>query len=336
MVTDEHARAVRQRTLEEDKVVDLREVKFGIEIETIKRERGTVAKAIQSVVGGDVTHINNPIVYDPWEVKDRLGRIWKVVADSSLTSVAAHLRAEIVSPILTYDDIPELQQVVRAVRACGATTDECTGIHVHISHPDITPKALANLAKLIYKQQNIIYAALGVNERRMERYCKPIDPSFIERITKNPPTSFRTLNKQWYGRYEANPQRYDQSRYVLMNLNGFFVRSAVELRAYAGSLHAGRVKAVILFSMALLARAMNCRGASAKKREYDPASGKYDMRVFLISALKMNGPEFKSARAHLTALVSGDAAWKHGRPTPKPAKPQAETVATTEVSCGTN
>jgi len=60
MVSREQPRAVRQTELEEDRVVDLREVKFGIEIETVKRERGTVAKAIQSVVGGEVTHVERP------------------------------------------------------------------------------------------------------------------------------------------------------------------------------------------------------------------------------------------------------------------------------------
>jgi len=312
----------------------LQEVNFGIELETVSRDRGTVARAIQSVVGGEVAHVGGSGSFDPWRVVDDEGRTWNVVADASLTSVPANLRAEVVSPILGYDDIPELQNVVRAVRRCGATTDDCTGIHVHLSHPDITPKALANLAKLIYKQQDIIYAALGVNQHRMDRYCKPIDPLFIERITKNPPRTFRQLNIQWYGRYVEHPQRYDSSRYSILNYNGFFLRSALELRAYSGSLHAGRVKAVILFSMALLARAMNCRGASAKKRKYDPASARYDMRVFLISALKMNGPEFKTARAHLLRLMPGDSAWKYGRPTPKAKKPADENAAPVEVCCG--
>jgi hypothetical protein len=58
---------------------------------------------------------------------------------------------------------------------------------------------------------------------------------------------------------------------------------------------------------------MKCRGASAKKRTYDPASAKYDMRVFLISALKMNGPTFRTARMHLLKLMPGDAAFKTPR-----------------------
>lgn len=312
----------------------LQEIKMGVELETVQRNRGTVARAIQSVVGGEVTHAGGTC--DAWEIRDRLNRVWRVVADSSLTSAPPDLRAEVVSPILSYSDVSETQEVIRSVRRCGAQVDEKCGLHVHVSHPDVTAKALANLAKLIYKQQDIIYAALGVNQQRMERYCKPIDPAFIERVTKNPPTDFRQLNRQWYGRYVEYPQRYDNTRYSILNLNGYFVRQAVEIRAYSGCLHAGRVKAVILFSMALLARAMNCRGASAKKREYDPASAKYDMRVFLISALKMNGPAFKTARMHLLSLMPGDAAWKHGRPKSKAKTATDENTNPTEVCCGAN
>jgi len=310
-------------------MVSLQEIKIGVELETVGRDRETVARAVQSVVGGEVVHVGGSS-YDPWRLVDSKNRIWTVVADSSLTNVPANLRAEVVSPVLVYDDIAEFQEVVRAIRKCGARTDDRTGCHVHVSHPDVTARALANLAKVIYKQQHIIYAALGVNQHRMERYCNPLDPTFVERITKNPPKDFRQLNKQWYGSYEEHPQRYHGSRYSILNLNGWFVRGAVELRCYPGSLHAGKVRAAILFSMALLARAMNCRAASAKKRDYDPTSGKYDMRIFLISALKMNGPTYKTTRAHLLNLLSGDAAWKHGRPNPK-AKPTDENQEVAEV-----
>ena len=89
--------------------MDLKELKFGTEIETIKRTRQRVAEAIRTIVGGTVRHVGHPTCYDPWEVAAADGRVWKVVADSSLTSVASHLRAEVVSPALTYADIPELR-----------------------------------------------------------------------------------------------------------------------------------------------------------------------------------------------------------------------------------
>jgi len=300
--------------------VTINDIRFGLEIETVGRTRHEVAKAIQSVVGGTVTHVGVPACYDPHQVIDARGLEWKVVADSSLTNVPADLRAEVVTPILSYDDIPLLQEVVRAIRQAGARCDEKCGLHLHLSHPNVTAKALANLAKTIYKQEELIYAALGVTQERMERYCRPLNATFIERITRITPKTFDQLNRQWYGKYNPTPQRYDSSRYAILNLNAFFLRGAVEMRAYAGSLHAGKVKAAIQFGMALFAKALNTQAASAKKRKYDPASAKYDFRVFLISALSMNGDEFKTARKHLLTLMPGDSAFKYGRPTGKAGK----------------
>ena len=93
--------------------MDLRLINFGIEIETVKRTRERVAQAIHSVVGGQIRHIGSPGSFDPWEVTDNHGRVWKVVSDGSLINVPVHLRAEVVSPVLSYEDIPALQEVVR-------------------------------------------------------------------------------------------------------------------------------------------------------------------------------------------------------------------------------
>ena len=78
----------------------MKELTFGIEIETIGQTRKRVAEAIQSVVGGTVRHVGRPSCYDPWVVEDAKGRTWRVVADASLSSVPFNRRAEIVSPIL--------------------------------------------------------------------------------------------------------------------------------------------------------------------------------------------------------------------------------------------
>jgi len=309
--------------------VTLRDIRFGIEIETVGQTRATVAHAIQSVVGGEVTHVGHPACYDPYTVRDAVGRTWSVVADSSLSNVAADRRAEIVSPILTYEDIPLLQDVVRSVRQTHAVCDERCGVHIHLSHPEVTPKALANLAKMIYKQEALIYAALGVSPERMARYCKPLNPTFIARLTKNPPKSFETLNRQWFGKFTPHPQRYGVERYSILNYTAFFYRGAVEIRAYAGSLHAGKIKAAVLFSLALFAKAMNAYGTSAKKRTYDPASAKYDMRVFLLG-LGMIGEETRTARKHLLALMPGDAAFKYASQRP-PRNGKVKTDATTDA-----
>jgi len=191
--------------------VEIQELRFGVEIETIRRSRGNVARAIQTVVGGNVEHVGSPTCYDPWHVVDERSR----------------------------------------------------------------------------------------------------------------PKTREQMNRIWYGYHNHHPQHYDQTRYHGVNLHNVWYRGNVEFRWFQATLHAGKVKAAVQFVLAIAAKALNSRGASSRKREFDPASAKYDFRVFLLH-LGLIGDEFKSARKHLLNAMPGDAAWKNGRPKPKNLKPAVE------------
>lgn len=285
---------------------------FGVEIETIKQTRRTVANAIQSVVGGEVRHVGSPSSYDPYEVTDEKGRVWRVVHDGSLTSVPANQRAEVVSPILTREDIPELQEVVRAVRQCGAKVDEKCGIHIHIGAGGFDGRQLANLAKLVYKQEPLILAALEVSQTRLRDYTRPLSADFIRKIEAWRPRTTEQMNQIWYGYENRNPTHYDSSRYHGVNFHNVWYRGTVEFRWFEATLHAGKIKAYIQFVLAIGEKALRTRCAQSKQREFNPASAKYDFRVFLLR-LGMIGDEFKTARLHLLRAMPGSAAWKNGR-----------------------
>ena len=53
--------------------MDLRSLRFGVEVETVRRTRSCVAEAIRTVVGGQVRHAAVPRGLDPWEVIDARG-----------------------------------------------------------------------------------------------------------------------------------------------------------------------------------------------------------------------------------------------------------------------
>lgn len=302
--------------------MELQELRFGVEVETIKRRRGDVAKAIQSVVGGEVTHLASPMSFDPWQVVDAQEREWKVVADASLTSVTSDLRAEVVSPVLGYEDLRTLQQVVRAIRGCGATVDDRCGMHIHVDASAFDGKTLANLAKIVHKQEELILTALGVSDERLRQYTKPMSPEFIARIESSRPRTKEEMNRIWYGYHNSHPQHYDQTRYHGVNFHNVWYRGTVEFRWFEATLHAGKVKAAIQFVLAIAAKALNSRGASSRRRQFDPQSAKYDFRCFLLR-LGLNGDEFKTARKHLLSAMPGDAAFKRGRP--KRQSPRHET-----------
>jgi len=293
--------------------MDMREIRFGVEIETVRQTRKRVAEAIQGVVGGTVSHVGRPACYDAWAVHDRMGRVWNVVSDGSLTSVPSTRRAEVVSPVLTSRDIPELQQVVRALRAAGARSSSQCGIHVHVDAEAFDGRTLSNLAKIVFKQEELIIRALGVSRSRLARYARKTRRDFIRRLEQCRPRTREALNRLWYGYRNTAPQHYDSTRYHGVNLHSVWYRGTVEFRWFNGTLHAGKVKAYVQFCLAIVAKALNARGASSKQRQPTGTSDRYDFRVFLLR-LKLIGREFKTARRHLMANLAGSAAWEYGQP----------------------
>ncbi len=291
--------------------MNMQDLKWGIEIETVKIERRKAAEAVQSVVGGRVAYEGGS--YDCYSVTDLQGRKWKVVRDSSLSTVPSSLQSEVVSPVLTFEDIPQLQEVVRALRKAKAKCHSNCGIHIHVESAPFNAKKLANLAKMVYKNEELFIHALGINQSRLASYTRRMDEAFIRRIERRTPQTMNELNQALYGRMNRNPHHYDRERYHILNLHNAFYANTIEWRAANSVLHAGKVKSYIFLVLALAAKAINSKAASCKKKEFNPGSAKYDLRVVLLS-LGFIGPKFKTARQHLLANMPGDAAWKNGRP----------------------
>ncbi len=293
--------------------IQIQDLQFGVEIETVGRPREALARAVQSVVGGNLEAGAASASPGTWKVTEPFRGIWKVVSDGSLNLVPQDLQGEVVTPVLGYEDIPRLQEVIRALRAAGARVDRTCGIHCHVSADAFDGRTLANLAKLVFKQEPLILAALGVQQARLDRYTKPIPPEFIQRVEKARPRTREELNRLWYGYLNSAPQHHHPTRYHAVNLHSVFYRNTVEYRLYEGTLHAGKVKAYVQFALSLTAKALNSRTASSRKRTFDPTSARYDFRIFLLR-LGMIGDEFRTARQHLLAAMPGDAAFKRGRP----------------------
>lgn len=283
---------------------------FGTELEYTGITREKAARTIHSVVGGTVQYIGR--AYDTWQATAPDGRIWKAVSDGSLTDRSGS--AEVVTPILKWDDMETLQEVVRALRKAGAKTPECTSQHVHIGVADFTARQIANIARIFYKQEELILKAAGTLERRLWHYTRRTDREFIARLEKAKPATKDELNRAWFGTFTPMPEHYNGARYRAINLNNVWRTGTVEFRLFNDTTHAGEVKAHIQLCLAIAAKALNAKCASTKvQRTYNEASARYDLRVFLLR-LGMNGPEFKNTRMHLMKRMPGSAAWKNGRP----------------------
>lgn len=285
----------------------IQNITFGTELEYTGITREKAAKAIQQAIGGTINHAGGG--YDAWTVTAPDGKVWKAISDASI----GYLGSEIVTPVLTYRDINNLQIVVRNLRKAGAKATRATSQHVHIGVDSFSAEQIANIVRIFYKQEELILKAVGTWEHRLERYTQRTEHSFIERLETIKPKTRTDLNRAWFGRNIPNPSHYDSSRYHALNLNNVWRTGTVEFRCFNGTTHAGEVKANIILCLAIAAKALKAKSASSKKqRVYSDESAKYDTRVFLLH-LGLIGDEFKNTRDHLLKFLPGSSAWKNGR-----------------------
>lgn len=121
-------------------MVTIQSQNFGVEIEMTGVSRGTAASVIANYFGVGGIHFAGG-TYQTYEAKDSKGRVWKCMRDGSITPrrrrggaiVEADdtYRCEVVTPILQYEDITDLQEVIRALVKKGAMANSSCGIHVH-------------------------------------------------------------------------------------------------------------------------------------------------------------------------------------------------------------
>lgn len=296
----------------------MRTLHFGIEMEMTGITRAQAANLMGAFFGtGRGTHKGG--TYDTYTASDDKGRNWKAMSDSSIWAqrkvdgqiegAPNEYRTEVVSPILSYDDIPKLQELVRTLRKAGAMVNSSCGIHIHVGAEQFTPKTLRNLVNLMASKEDMIYHALQIDPIRKGRYCQKTDGTFLAKLNKKQPQTMAEFADIWYiqapfGRNE----HYNCSRYHGLNLHATFTKGIVEFRLFNGTLHAGEIKAYIQFCLALAHQALTQKKASARKTETD--NEKYAFRCWMLR-LGLIGDEFKTCRLHLLKHLTGNAAWRN-------------------------
>ena len=194
-------------------MITIQEQKFGVEIEVAGVARSRIATAVAEAVQGRIT-ATHCFGYDATVVADSQGREWKVQNDNTIPLLNGHKGSEIITPVLTYSDLELIQSVVRKVRDTGATSpSNSCGVHCHVDSQMHTPESLARLAKMVYKNEDLIFDALQVHPERRRRYTRPMDDEFIDKVAKRRPQTKEKLNEMWFGQYLAHPSHFESHRY---------------------------------------------------------------------------------------------------------------------------
>lgn len=295
---------------------------FGIEIEgnNITREKAarTAARYFE-IDRYEYTAGRNG--YDAWSAWDAQGREWKFQKDVSITGPESQ-KCEMVSPILHYEDMELLQGVVRALRKAGMKSDytRMAGVHVHISGEGHTPQTIRNLVNIMAAHESQLAKAIRIDRNRMNRYCRTVDPKFLEGVNRKKPRTMEELEDLWYQTQNADGNRYthyNSSRYRVCNLHSFFHgHHTIEFRLFQfdcphdgkqNGMHAGQVKSFIQLCLAINQLAKMVRTASPKPQQTE--NEKYAMRCWMLR-LGFIGDEFKTAREYYLNNMEGNSAWR--------------------------
>ncbi len=289
---------------------------FGIELELTGITRKDAAKVIADYYGTTSYYAGS--VYETYEATDRQGRKWKAMSDSSIRAerkngqtATAEYRCEIVTPVCKWEDIADIQEIVRQLRHKGAIANSSCGIHVHVGAERHTAKTLRNLVNIMTSKEDILFKAIGVTPDRANRWCKKTEQRFVEEMNRTKPTTTANVERIWYNGSSHRYEHYDSSRYRALNLHSLWQGKGIEFRCFNGTTHAGKIKTYIQLCLAISNQALTQNGASAKKTV--TANEKYTFRTWLLR-LGMIGDEFETARKFLLENLSGDIAFKNGRP----------------------
>lgn len=164
-------------------MIGMKDQYFGVEVEMTGITREQAAQALANYFGTEPNYVGGG--YDKWSVKDPDGKAWSIMSDSSIvtemktesgymhTSNIEYL-VEMVTPKLTYAELPKLQECVRQVRHAGAKANISCGIHVHVDAANHNRQSLKNLLSIMYSKEDILFKALQVNERRASRWCQKV------------------------------------------------------------------------------------------------------------------------------------------------------------------
>lgn len=302
--------------------VGIKDQCFGVEVEMTGITREEAAKALAGYFGTEHRHTGG--TYDTWSVKDSKRKTWKLMRDGSITAECktstgyfkindGDYRVELVTPKLTYDQLPKLRDCVRLLQQAGAKVNNSCGIHVHVDAANHNRQSLKNLIGIMFSKEDILFKALQVNETRAKKWCKKVrEPMLREAraLSSDETKDLTELENIWYGGINGHSEHYNWTRYHALNLHSVFYRGTVEFRCFNSTLDPGRVAAYVNLCLAMSSQAIAQRSTVMRKTQSD--NELFTFRVWLVR-LGLNGPEFKETRDQLLQNLDGDRAWRHDK-----------------------
>ncbi len=308
---------------------------YGVEVEGngITRQKAAMVAATHFGTGRYeyTAHRNG---YMTWSAYDAQGREWKFQRDVSIKGPDDE-KCELVTPVLTYDDLENFLELLRQLRHAGMKSGPARGCGVHIyiglkglDGRDHNAKTLRNLVNIMAAHEEQIGRAICIDAGRTGYYCKTVAPEFLELVNRVKPKTMEKLADCWYKGNDAEYGRtnhYNDSRYHMLNMHPGLAwtlgsrdhaKPTVEFRQFQfrdphdgrkGGIDAREMRAYIHLCLAMSELAKEIAYASPK-----PQQTENEAYAFCCWMLRLGfiGDEFAKTREILMANMEGNSAWR--------------------------
>lgn len=183
-----------------NQIAEMKKQTIGVEVEMNSITRQKAAKIAAEFFGtGRHEYTAGRNGYETYSAWDADGREWKFQKDISISGPDDE-KCEMVTPILRYEDMETLQELIRRLRKAGAKSDATRGcgVHIHIGANGHTPQSLRNLANIMASHESLLTDALALDRNRIDHYCQTVDPRFLEQVNRRKPSTMASLADLWY------------------------------------------------------------------------------------------------------------------------------------------
>lgn len=158
-----------------------------------------------------------------------------IVRDGSLPESGSEI---VTAPARGAAFTKQIGEIVRALNAAKAYTDESCGLHCHVDGRDFDITGVRRLLRFYSIVEPALYAIIP-RERRSSSYCIPYGSFFLK--LKNTGNLYQTIDTIWYrddmeSVVSRKTHKFDGSRYRGLNLHSWHFRKTFEFRHFGGAI----------------------------------------------------------------------------------------------------
>lgn len=249
-------------------------------------------------------------------IKDSKDKQWVVLPAKAIQPLGSlplgiHDRRhpfKIVSPMLQYEDIETLQEMVRTLREKNAQVNEFTRLRIQIDAKPFDVNSLCKLVTMLKQKEDLFYQALQVPESRIRSDCQKINVDFLEQINLQKPKTMEEFKELWKQNCSelGVSENGIKHRYAL-NLDSVFHIGTIDFLHFKSTLHAGKIKSYLQLCLAISHQALT--GEQNNLLQSQDANNRETLERWL-SEMGLVGREYKSVRFHMLAHYDGTVRWE--------------------------